>query len=358
MIPATSIQVSDVVNAVEKWFWPRALDSDPLRQVEYEFIDDGLEIDGPKPRSNGQIAPYMDCFRNMDPQQEAEGFYLRPIPVSPKGQKRKNSGTAVFKAIGDDAAAQTNHDIEDLSNRVALIRDGMVIKYDDTLAHEDKVPVVGVFVPKQEHIGAFVFSEPPAHDNWNSEHTRLKQKFEWGPDFLRLTLQRLKSRVRDYQTELDLTPSSSESSADAFLDKIFGDFFNKKKGQRDEPDPVIRAISINSGQNGRRNTGDGWEDFISYSVGLSEHADIEETSVRVNLTLKALADATGSPGDSIPCRVVDDNGTLIGSGKTVSFEAKVSQDERHHFSAEARVHPNWRTRWSIDAAKSEGEGDA
>ena len=50
----------------------------------------------------------------------------------------------------------------DLTNCVALVRDGLVIRYASEFAHEDRPPVVGVFEPDSDadSMQAFVFAEP------------------------------------------------------------------------------------------------------------------------------------------------------------------------------------------------------
>ena len=121
----------------------------------------------------------------------AKGYKLNDIRVRPPpNQRQLLAGRLILKSLDLEP-----HE-DSLVNSIALIRNGLVIKYEKNFAHEDKSPIAGVFVPEPNQIKAFVFSEPAAHDDWKPNNDRLESNCEWGKDFLRLVLNRLKVCTR------------------------------------------------------------------------------------------------------------------------------------------------------------------
>ena len=63
VIPATSAEMQDIVQCCERWWWPRMRDTDPVRRVKFEFVDEGIELPGCNPRSRPELSPFLDCYK-------------------------------------------------------------------------------------------------------------------------------------------------------------------------------------------------------------------------------------------------------------------------------------------------------
>ena len=111
-----------------------------------------------------------------------------------------------------------------LRNRVAVIRDKLVIEYRDRAFREEDADAVAVFYvtdePQQKKI--VTFSEPPAHDVLQENHSRLIEVFgQDGSDFVRLMLNQIREKCRDFQTTLSQIKKSNKSDVLSFQDEMW-----------------------------------------------------------------------------------------------------------------------------------------
>ena len=356
VIPAidSAITMPMIVESCEKWWWPRMRDPDPVRRMEFEFVDEGTVVAGCNPRSRAELSPFIDCYKLIKSDKSGNGYEIKDVDVRPEGGLRR-AGRLVLKALGssDDGNENTNW----FTNRVALVRDGLVIKYEDGFAHEDKLAVAGVFVPDTtpETLQAFVFSEPPSHDEWAEYGDRLCGRYTWGREFIRFTKNRLRNLTRDFQTRQAPAPDTERANAAAFLRKTLRQLFRPSTSKQDPPVPPVsrqRAFKINRIESGRRSHGSYQEDFAVFRVGLSDHALVESAMVDMTLSLKALGDADMRALDAVPCKVSIADGTHQGQDK-VSFTAELCRNEEIEVTACGQVHPRWKTQWEISVVRHE-----
>lgn len=364
VIPAANATMLEIVRCCETWWWPRLRDPDPVRRVEFEFVDEGRVVDGCNPRARAELSPFIDCYRLLSSRAVGDGYEVRDVEVRPSGTSR-TAGRLVLKAVRPRGSLiNANGNDDRLRNSVALIRDGLVIKYEDRFAHEDKADVVGVFVPDTEPktLQAFVFSEPPSHDEWEENSGRLRGRYSWGRDFLRLTKRRLRILTRDFQARQSPSPDAERTNVDGFLRRVLADLFrppparSKKTAEVKPPTPRPRAFTISTPESGRRPRGDApgiHEDFARFRIGLSEHAPAQAATVDVTISLKALADVDGKPTDSIRCEVIGPE-RVQEAPDSVTFRTDLRRNEEIEFTAHGQVHPRWKTQWEIAIDKSKG----
>ena len=364
VIPAATATMREIVKCCETWWWPRMRDPNTVRRVTFNFIDEGVKVAGCNPRSRAELSPFLDCYRLLSTHAVGDGYQIRNVEVRPGGAPR-TAGRLVLKAVSPllrTSEEDEDENDESLRNCVALVRDGLVIKYESRFAHEDKIAVVGVFVPDltSETLQAFVFSEPPSHDEWEENAGRLRGKYSWGRDFLRLTKNRLRHLTRDFQGAQAPPPDTERTNVDGFLRRALGDLFRPPRGDK-SPKPVVpptprpRAFTISTRESGRQPRGDTsgiHEDFATFRIGLAEHAPVETATVDVTISLKALADVDGKATDSIRCKVTGPEGMQEGADR-VTFRAELHRNEEINVNACGRVHPRWKTQWEIAVNKSE-----
>lgn len=364
VIPATTTSMTDLVRCCETWWWPRMREPDPLRRVQFEFIDDGSAITSCNPRSRPELSPFIDCYRVLPSLRQGDGYQVYKVEVRPEGAMRA-AGRLVLKALpaSPAGAPEPDEDQAPFRNAVALVRDGLVVKYEASFAHEDKTPVVGVFAPDTDvqTLQAFVFSEPPSHDEWQENSDRLRGRFAWGRDFLRLTKKRLRSLTRDFQVRQAPPPHTEKTLVDAFLRRALSDLFRPPKrknsnGANKPPKPNPRAYTIATRESGRRQTDTQTglhEDFAVFRIQLSDHAPVESANVDVTVSLRALSDVDARPTDAFPCEVIGSDGTRAhfqqGSSakNTSTLTLTLHRDDYVDVSARGLVHPQWKTQWEI-----------
>jgi len=354
IIPASTINVADILQAYEKWWWPRSVDPEPLRRANIEFIDEGGAVLTPKPRARPDLVSFMDCYKRLMVGDAGDGYATKQVRVQPKGQDRRLSGEVCFKALKDD-------DSNELANHVALVRDGLVIKYGKEFASADKKPIAGVFKPNDEVIKVYVFSETVSHDDWLYNNDRLSTKFPWAPNFLQNTFSRIERLALDFQATLEDAPAQENADAAAFLDRVLEKLFRPRRRRGNEektPDPYIRAVTIQRSKSGRRPQGDYGEEFVTYRIGLSENASSDDATLEALITLTALADAAGKATDAIGCTVTGADGSVLAEGVRQPFRIVVSRDRPMEVHARSKVNARWKTQWSIGVTKAEEDYDA
>ena len=361
IIPAVSVTMSDIIRCCETWWWPRMRDPDSLRRVEFEFFDEGKKVGICNPRSRSDLSPFLDCHKLISAHDAGDGYEVRSVDVRP-GNALRTAGNIVLKSVQTSDSLGTERDADSsLTNCIALVRDGLVIKYESRFAHEDRTPVVGVFVPNVEMdtLQVFVLSEPPSHDEWEENSGRLMGKYQWGRDFLRLTKNRLKNLTRDFQTRQESMPETESTSADRFLRRALTDLFRVRPGVpkvTKPPQTVVRAFTIATRDAGRRLVRDGasvLEDYAMFRIRLSEHAPVERVDVDITIGLRTLVDTEARVADSIGCEVRGPDG-LYKSEDQVTFQAILVRDREIDVSARGLVHPQWKTRWEVKVHRREG----
>lgn len=351
-ILASRTEIRDVVASCEKWWWPRRWDPDPDRRVEFEFIDDGHQVPDWNPLSRPQLAPFIDCYKLLHaPGGAGEKHHRMPLTVNPPGFGKRMSGQLALKTV-----PKRSDEVADLTNNVALVRDGLVIGYDGNFAYSDenRPSIVGVFSPDTEPdtMQAYVFSEPPPHDKWEENSDRLRGKYPWGKDFIRLTKQRIKSETRDFQIRQMDEPQVEHTNAAEFLRKSLGRLF-QPRGPRQPPPSRRRAFTIATAQSGRRRKGAHHEDFAVFRIGLSDHAEVQSAIADVTFPCKALADIDGSPRDYVPCEVKNSGQIAKGDANAI-LTIELRQGETIDVEARAlRVHPRWKTVWDVEIVRKE-----
>lgn len=349
ILPAVDMEMADIAEACHRWWWPRAFDKALPRRPTFEFIDNGASIDTFLPRSRPALHPFIDCFKLLDATSAGRGFELKPVIVS--GQRRQNVGRLILRAVSEDEA-----ECETYPASVALIRDGLVIRYENTFLHEDKVPVVGIFLPNGDFTDLFILSEPPAHDDWLENNQRLLAAGDESADLIRRTKNRIRTLTRDFQARQMSAPSSDNTDAARFLQQTLGSLFRgpggpRPKSQSKPKRPV--AFVIQDHERSRRPTGRGMMDRATFAISLSDNVSDNEVPVRIRVNLSVLVDADGERKEQIPCEIVRHGESAAADTEEQGLTATLAQGEDYLVTAQAAVHPEWRTLWAVTVQRDE-----
>ena len=351
MVPAAGATMREIVESCDRWWWPRMQDRAPNRRVEFEFVDEDAPLPAARPRSRPALSPFIDCYKLLKAHAAGDSYDLRDVVVKPPVGQR-TAGRLVLKAVNPPQGLEQN---DGLTNSVALVRDGLVIRYANEFAHEDRPPVVGVFAPDSDadSMQAFVFSEPPAHDDWVANGGRLRGKYAWGRDFIRLTKRRIRILTRDFQTRQEKAPSVERSDAAGFLRRALRDLFASPGTGRPTPKPTarVRAFTVEIPHSERRASGQSLEDFLEFRIALSEHVSSDEVQINLVLALAVLADDVERPIDALPPKVTVREQVRRGSTDRTVLPLTLTRATPIHGHARADVHPAWKTRWEISVER-------
>ncbi len=349
ILPGSDMPMADIVESCHRWWWPRAFDKEQRRRPTFEFIDNGAQIDTFRPRSRPTLHPFIDCFKLLDATSAGPGFEIKQVLAG--RQRRQSVGRLILRALPEDGV-----DDDASSAAVALIRDGLVIRYEDTFLHEDKVPVVGIFVPHSDLMDLFILSEPPAHDEWRETNHRLLAVGDDSADLIRLTKNRIKILTRDFQARQMSLPSSDHTDAARFLQKTLGSLFRGPGGprpkSRSKPKRPV-AFVIRDHEQSRHATVNGMVDRATFAVSLSENVSDAEVSVRITMNLSVLVDADGGRKEQIPFEIVKHGESSASDTEKREVIATLAHGEAYLVTAQAAVHPEWRTLWAVTVQKDE-----
>ena len=335
------LTVKECREACEKYWWPRLLDPKSQDYIDLEFKDQDRKVSGVQPNGNQSIQPFIQCYRVLQENQTGLPGYEIEKRIPKTGDV---GGKLSLKAV-NAKATDTN-----LVNSVALIRGGLVIRYEKKYAREGSPEMAGVFSVAESNLKAFTLSEPEAHDNWLETQDRLKQVMsDKGQGLIKRTHKAIENCVRDFQIRLEDRKKEKLADDADFLDRILGPIFDKKRKPRtppDPPDPSERAISIHKSSRSEERNGQLFQ-ILDVSVALSDVANVDITPATIAIDFKPLISADGSKGPSVPRRIYSSNGDLVANQDQKKIEISIEKKHRTDFRAEAIAHPSWRANWIV-----------
>ena len=338
------LSVEELRAACEKYWWPRLIDDRSPDYVALEFVDQGTSLSRIRPATNPRLRPFVNCYRNLREGHKPPGYETVKLP------KRGMTG-GILCLQGQDTGA--NGEDDDLSNAVAFVRRGLVVKYEHDYAKEGCPGASGVFDVAEDNEKAFTYSEPPAHDDWNPNNDRLLTSMgEEYSKLIRTTLNTIKNTFRDFQIRLEERPKPKLAEDISFLDDILGPMFRRGPRTRTPPVPRTRAIMIRKMARSERR-GSLVRQVLDISVGLAAAAEVERRDCLVAVDLQPLVDSHGVARGTLPRTVYRANGEVAASSDSSSFRLTLTRG-RTELTAEALVHPSWRVQWVVSVRPADG----
>ena len=149
LLPYCDIQISELRDAIEKWWWPLLSDPETRDLVEIELEDEAGATHVPSPSIRSHLKPFVHCLNNMRLGYKDDQASNQDVVIIHE-QERKVSGNWF-----DQLARQQG--VAELENHVAFVRGGLVIQYHGQSFRDDGHPSVGVFKANSEHQRYFVF---------------------------------------------------------------------------------------------------------------------------------------------------------------------------------------------------------
>ena len=169
MIVGSHMDMDSLRSSIEDYWWPRI----QANQLSVELWQNDDPVPPPQPLLRQDLAPYIRCHSLIE----------EKVPTADSERRSRfrarygaQAGTISFTPIEPKDVDQSDESLEDshLENTVALIRSGprMVVKYFDP-GGVGTGAFAGVFVSHPESEEPLHLSEPPSHDAWNPNSTRL-----------------------------------------------------------------------------------------------------------------------------------------------------------------------------------------
>jgi hypothetical protein len=339
------LTVDELRIACERYWWPRLIDDRSPDYVSLEFVDQGTTASRIRPATNPRLRPFVNCYRNLRDGHVLPGYETVKLP-----KRGMTGGNLCLQGQRADAHGER----DDLTNVVALVRRGFVVKYERDYAKEGCPDAIGVFHVAEDNERAFTYSEPPAHDEWNPNNDRLLTSMgEEYSKLIRTTLNTMRNAFRDFQTRLEERPQPKPAEDITFLDDILGPMFRRGPRTRTPPLPQTRAITIHKTARSEHH-GSLVRQLLDISVGLTDATDVDERKCLVAVDLQPLVDSHGVAKGTIPRIVYRTSGEVAADAESPSVRLTLTH-VRTELTAEALVHPSWRVQWVVSVRPAGGD---
>ena len=364
MVLGAEHSVADIKGVVEKWWWPilssgRKNDKPIIKIIDNEGESTSVDL------KNNEIRAFISAYTSLIDFSKTEQLEndSKQANIKIRAQPKFNAGQE--KVI--DVGGLLVNNVSSLSdfpskseyhNKVAFIREGMVIEYNNASAYqsEDYASVVGVFEPKIEVSNYFMLSEDEAHKTWNPDQTRLKEypnDYD-GKSLIQRTLNQIKQKTQTFQNSFNKSQETSKNDNGSFLHSFFRKFLSNKTPGPNVPLPeTLSPYSIQKKRDDVEvNPNDNSTNIrrASYKIRLSDNIDDPAVKVKILVKLRVASGANTAYSSQTVCSIHRD-GKPIETGDNPSYEALLERNYDENFIVEGLVHNSWVTRWDINISK-------
>jgi len=352
LLPCCDIQISELRDAIEKWWWPLLSDPETRDFIQIDLEDEAGVSYSPNPSIRSHLKPFIHCLNNMGLDYKDDQALNQDVVIIHE-QEKKVAGNLSLTGLSK------KKDGVQLENNVAFVRGGLVIQYNDQSFREEGHPSVGVFKANNNYQKFFVFSEPEAHDQWNQHHDRLKTFMgQAGSDFIRQCLKSIETKARDFQISQEQTKKVKASDTLSFLDDLLGNLIKPRKRGKPEPPPPSNRLPFIHKEVSREISSTTAIDAIDFTVGLSEEDGPSELDYNLIISLKTTVDSSGKPDEFIPINISLDDAIELKINEAKPLQITLKKGENLTGRARAEVHPAWMTCWTISLeVRNEGKTD-
>jgi hypothetical protein len=298
LIVDCGVDCEDLRTSIEEWWWPRLLD-DSLG-LDIKLFEEDKLLQPPRPRTRSDLKPFIHCF---------EMAIGRTMPA---GKQDKTGTLNKWKDVAPGSFGFSTLDEKDLadealqqkSGQVALIRSPrMVVSY-MPVGGSLPLPCVGVFVASTEVDKALRISEPPSHDKWDSNSTRLLDLPDDERLLVKSVIDRIKQNLRRFSYEA-APPAPKQDLRLKSLERLLGNLFKPptsggRGGGGYPADPIeinfVEQPHLLADGSALRTAG-------SFRLALADTADKPHAKVSVEVECLVMEDEGVSKEDAIPTAV-------------------------------------------------------
>ena len=275
------VKPAEIMSAIEKWWWPRLEDN--LLDITVTTLDGN--IFRPAARDNRQLWEYINVYHELSNKQSTTRIKKSDIT-----RKNIEYGTIGYTAIDNLTAENIEFD-EDLTNAIALIRaPKMVVSYEIPRRISRSHNGCGVFIANPEYDNLYKRSEPPAHDKWDANSSRLSDEEKTTlKDILKQTKDAFRSFVNSLEGEVDPQGRSK------LLERLLGDLFGGRRGLVViEPDTSSDSFSVRNQHGNIIETGTNRvKHAYSFSLSLKRESTLFTADAEISVICQLAAKGSG-----------------------------------------------------------------
>ena len=244
LIVEPTVNPADLINAVERNWWPALMEPSLQFNVVVEGIDGTLHH--PRPQSNSTLRSFYSAYEAATVPQDNKSKYIRTRNLNPIGDFSTPGVVGLVAdltdwsypedAVGDSAS---NH-----CSLVALVRSPrMVVEY---LQAGNSVPYIrGCFVADESINEPLRQTEPKTHDSWQQRVASGDFNQEYA-DLAKQIVSRIKKNLNDFRNNLRPPPKPSEDVRLPVFDRLLRTLLIGGGGDR-VPVPEERPFAIHPG---------------------------------------------------------------------------------------------------------------
>lgn len=301
LIVDAEVESEQILKGTEDWWWPRLIGG----ALDVEVISKDGQCSLPRPRSRTELQPFIDAFevtQRTNPGQT--GRSLRKEFNKHHGRELGVCGFIVLEKTDDDKWPVPDNRLDS----IALIRNPlMVVAYHRPYNTLGSPTVVGVFMASDDIDDMLRASESPAHDRWDVDSSRLRDRNGEQRETVNAVLNRIRSSFRHFQTSASPPPPPRPRRL-SFLERSLATFLSRGKGGvKDGPDPTSAPINLKYEQAPYVEATD--DDRLvlrtEFSIRLKPDVSIETTKVRLFVSCPVLED--GQEGESLAIKTYSDD---------------------------------------------------
>jgi hypothetical protein len=327
LILDASVELSDVLEGVEDWWWPRLLE----RKLDVEIIHADGSVGHPRPRKREHLRPFLEAY----------DIAVGRAPAQPKVELFKRFqryedipiGTAGFKVL--DRAEDGSYAVEDSRlNAVCLIRSPlMVVTY--WQVSQTQVPaIVGAYVAAHEIDDVLRAAEPPAHNLWDPAAPRLHDTSGLHRGIVERVLRSVRSTLKQFQTSAAPLPPPKPKRL-SILERTLASFFTPSKGGP-PPGPEGASTPISLSYESDPHVAPAGEGKLNLSATFSVRPKPDYVGEPLRLKVRATCPIIedGQAGDRLPMVVHTSTGSHAGPDGWHEIELAAGEVIRFHCETE------------------------
>jgi hypothetical protein len=270
------------MSAIEKWWWPRL--EDDLLNISITTIDGNILR--PAARDNRQLWEYINVYLELSNKQSTSRIKKSDIT-------RNNIAYGTIGYTEIDALTSENIEFdEDLTNAIALIRaPKMVVSYEIPRRISRSHNGCGVFIANPEFDNLFKRSEPPAHDKWDANSSRLSDEEKTTlKDILKKTRDAFRTFVNSLE-EREVNPQGRSK----ILERLLGDLFGGRRGLVViKPDTSSDSFSVRNQHGNIIETGKNRvKHEYSFSLSLKRESTLITADAEISVICQLAAKGSG-----------------------------------------------------------------
>ena len=340
LIIDSSINLNEVTEGVEDWWWPRLISN----ELDVQIVGANGSKTIPRPRMRDHLRPFIEAY---------EVCTTQAIP-KPGTELRKSFnkigdmslGVCALKVLEKDPDGQLSVPEERLDSIALMRAPKMVVAYYRAWPAGNP-PLAGVYIADDDIDDILRSAESPAHDKWDLDSARLLDAAGNNRTVVDKVLRRLRTTVKSFQQQASPPPPPRPRKL-GLLERNLANFLSPSKGGPEPgPDHPSAPIHLKYDVSPQLHaTDDGkLEMSTKFFLKLKEDSEQDELDVRLKVTCAVVAD--GTDVDLIQVVTTSEDGVLqLLDEEAGTYRVRLTKHSPVKLTAKSAPYdPNWTIRF-------------